>query len=236
LADIPINEFVVPIVEAVLDSDGSARVLRYRGTGFLFGARGALLTAQHVVTDPTDELAILTPKASGGSRVWSLTSVEAHPTEDVAIGLVPLDGDVPESPLRICSESQYGSAPWMLWGYPEDVMYELVIDGVAAVRAELVYVGGYVRRRMPQDVAVPMVRGRKLYECGGLAGPGCSGAPVIRTSAVVAGHWPVIGVYVGERINVGDGVFVSYAVRIDDLAEWSPSGLGRSLLEESNAR
>lgn len=123
----------------------------------------------------------------------------------------------------------------MLWAYPEDVMYELVTDGVAAVRPELVYVGGYVRRRMPQDVEVPMVRGRKLYECGGLAGPGCSGAPVIGTGGMAAGQWPVTGVYVGERINVGDGVFVSYAVRIDDLAEWSPPALGRSLVAESNA-
>lgn len=96
LADIPINEFVVPVVEAVLDSAGYARVRRYRGTAFLLGARRAVLTAQHVVVDPTDELAILTPKSSGGSRVWSLTSVEAHPTEDVAVGLVPLEGDVPD--------------------------------------------------------------------------------------------------------------------------------------------
>jgi hypothetical protein len=158
---------VVAVVEAVLDSDSYARVLRYRGTGLLFGARGALLTAQHVVVDPTDELALLTPRSSGGSRVWSLTSVESHPTEDVAVGLVPLEGDTPESPARICPDSQYGAAPWMLWGYPEDVMCELVVDGVGAVRPELVYVGGYVRRRMPQDVEVPMVRGRKVYECGG---------------------------------------------------------------------
>lgn len=86
---------------------------------------------------------------------------------------------------------------------------------------------------MPRGVDVPRVRGSALYECGGLAGPGCSGAPVIRTDRVREGDWPVIGVYVGERIAVERGMFVSFAVRLDDLADWIPGVLGKTLLAES---
>lgn len=232
MPDIPINEFVVPVVEAVPEAP-YARVTRYRGTGFLFGARGAVLTAEHVVRNPNDELAIATPNPAGGLRLWSLQGIEPHETEDVAVGLVQLGAVLPQSPLRILGEPQNSSASWMLWGYPEDVMRDLIVDDVAIERPELVFVSGYIRRRMPTDVAIPQVRGRALYESGGLAGQGCSGAPVILTRESRSGHWPVLGVYVGERIAVERGLFVSYAVRMDDIVSWEPAVLGRSLLAES---
>jgi hypothetical protein len=232
MPDIPINEFVVPVVEAVPEQPYT-RVTRYRGTGFLFGQRGAVLTAEHVVRRPVNELAIATPGPDGGLRLWSLQGVEAHATEDLAVGVAQLGDALPESPLRISSQPQYGSASWMLWGYPEDVMRDLVIDDIAVERPELVFVSGYIRRRMPSDIEVPQVRGGVLYECGGLAGRGCSGAPVIRTDQVREGDWPVVGVYVGERIATDRGLFVSYAVRVDDVADWIPTVLGRSLLAEA---
>jgi hypothetical protein len=232
MPDIPINEFVVPVVEAVPD-EPYARITRFRGTGFMFGPRGAVCTAEHVVRTPADELAIATPNRDGGFRLWSLQGVEAHATEDVAVGIVSLGDSLPESPLRMTDDPQYGSASWMLWGYPEDVMRDRVVDGVAGEHPELVFVNGYIRRRMPSDIDVPQVRGRALYECGGLAGRGCSGAPVIRTDQVRAGYWPVVGVYVGQRIAADRGMFVSYAVRLDDVADWIPTVLGQSLAAES---
>ena len=109
MPEIPINEFVVSVVEAVPEQP-YARVTRYRGTGFLFRPRGAVLTAEHVVRAPANELAIATPNRGGGLRLWSLQGVEAHPTEDVAAGIADLGDALPESPLRISSEPQYGSA------------------------------------------------------------------------------------------------------------------------------
>lgn len=120
----------------------------------------------------------------------------------------------------------------MVWGYPEDVMYEVVAEGLAKPRPSLVYVAGYIRRRMPTDADVPAIRGRHLHECGGLAGPGCSGGPVILRR--LGDDWPIIGVYLGERLAPDRGLFVSYAARADDLAEWVPGVLGQSLLNESH--
>jgi hypothetical protein len=121
----------------------------------------------------------------------------------------------------------------MLWGYPEDVMNDLVVGDVAIPRPELVFVSGDVRRRVPADVRLPRVRGKALYELGGLAGQGCSGSPVILKNRARDRHWPVFGVYVGERIAVDRGLVVSYAVRIDDVCDWSPPVLGRSLFSET---
>lgn len=233
---LPINEFVLPMVEAKLGGDGYVHVTRYRGTGFLIGSRGALVTAGHVVEEAQEELAVLTPNADGDAgsewRVWSLTSVERHPSEDVAIGLVALD-TVPASPLRISPEPQYGSAPWMVWGYPEDVMREYVVDDRAVVRPELVYVSGYIRRRIPRFIDIPKVQGEDLYESGGVAGAGCSGAPVI-SARISDQQWPVIGVYLGQRVVVEEGVFVSYAAAFDRAANWTPEVLGCSILDESH--
>lgn len=139
MPDIPINEFVVPVVEAVPD-EPYARITRFRDTSCMIGARGAVLTAEHVVRTPADELAIATPNPEGGFRLWSLQTVEAHPTEDVAVGIAALGDSVPASPLRITTDPQYGSASWMLWGYPEDVMRDRIVGGVAVECPELVFV------------------------------------------------------------------------------------------------
>lgn len=232
MLNIPINEFVVPVVEAI-PGEPYARVTRYRGTGFFVGSRGAVLTAAHVVDNADEELAVAVPTPAGGSRLWSLQGVERHPTEDIAVGIADLAEAVPKSPLRVTREPQFGSAQWMLWGYPEDIMYDLVVGGTAVLRSELVFVSGYVRRRVPQDVEIPQVRGRALYECGGLAGPGCSGSPMILTNQIQDRHWPMFGLYVGERIASDRGLFVSYAVRMDDVLDWSPRVLGRPLDVES---
>ena len=44
--------------------------------------------------------------------------------------------------------------------------------------------------------------------------------------------WDVVGVYVGERRRE-DGVSVGYAARIESIADWAPSVLGKTAVEES---
>jgi hypothetical protein len=56
---------------------------------------------------------------------------------------------------------------------------------------------------------------------------------VLRIDEVRDGHWPVVGVYVGERMAVDRGLFVSYSVRMDDIADWVPRVLDRSLIAEA---
>ena len=45
--------------------------------------------------------------------------------------------------------------------------------------------------------------------------------------------WDLCGVYVGERVNER-ATSVGYAVVLDELAEWIPALVGRSLREEAN--
>ena len=111
---------------------------------------------------------------------------------------------------------------------------EVVEEDRAVARPELVYVGGYIRRRIPDSVSIPAIRGQNLYESGGLAGQGCSGGPVILKRSTEENNWPVIGVYIGERLDPARGLFVSYAARMDDLLSWTPEVLGQSLLDESH--
>lgn len=184
--------------------------------------------------DATHELALALAAADGTWRMWSLQRVERHPNEDVAVGIVPLPTEsVPESPIQLSTDADHSSGEWMVWGYPEDAMYDLVFDGRAVARPDLVYVSGYIRRRL-SGIEVPRVRGTQLYECGGLAGPGVSGGPVIlryRRSP----DWPAIGVYIGERIAVDRGLFIPYVARLAELCHWIPETLERSLAEEASA-
>lgn len=230
MPDVPINEFVLPVVEAT-PSEPYPRIERYRGTAFAIGQSGVIVTAAHVIDSPRAHLAVETPGKNGGSLLWSLQAMEKHPEEDVAVARVQFGAQTPYSPLRVSTEPQYGSATWMLWGYPEDAMYD-VAGPVIKPHPELVYVEGYVRRRMPYNIELPAIRGRRLYECGGLAGRGCSGSPVI-SKKLSGENWPVIGVYIGERLDPERGLAVSFVVRLDDLADWKPKSLGRALRDAS---
>ncbi|MGO9496656.1 MAG: serine protease [Solirubrobacteraceae bacterium] len=198
-----------------------------------FGRRGTLLTAAHVVDDATHELAVALAAADGTCRMWSLQRVERHPNEDVAVGIVPLPTEsVPGSPIQLSTDAHHSSGEWMVWGYPEDAMYDLVFDGRAVARQtclrERLYPTAAIRNRSPSSPRNATVRVR------GLAGPGVSGGPVIlryRRSP----DWPAIGVYIGERIAVHGGLFVSHVACLDELCHWIPETLERSLAEEASA-
>lgn len=106
---------------------------------------------------------------------------------------------------------------YMLWGYPVDVQYEVPNEhGVALPRPDLVYVEGYVRRRL-SNIDLPGIRGSQFFELDSAAGAGCSGAPVILRQTG-GGDWQVTGVYVGNRVNETEGVRVGYATRVADDA------------------
>jgi len=58
-----------------------------------------------------------------------------------------------------------------------------------------------------------------------------SGAPIIRMPIDPSQNYKVIGIYFGEK---SEGR-LSYAVRAEAFAHWTPDLLGKSILEENAA-
>ncbi|MET4644505.1 hypothetical protein ABZY10_31570 [Streptomyces sp. NPDC006539] len=64
----------------------------------------------------------------------------------------------------------------------------------------MIYSEGHVRRRVSRAGALPGIRDSRIFELSTLAGPGCSGAPLIaRAPGRLGPNWYVVGVYVGKR-------------------------------------
>lgn len=222
------RDYVFPLISTERDGD-ALRMVGLRGTGFLVGSRGVALTAAHVIGDGIGDLSALFLSSTGEWLAVGVQQAERHDREDIAA--LRLDEAQPwgRSFLALSSATEHQSCPYMLWGYPEDVAREVVIEGRVRHRPDLVYVEGYVRRRI-SNLDLPRIRGTGLFELSDPGGSGCSGAPVIKRGTG-GGDWQVIGIYVGERSN-DDGIFVGYAVRADCFRDWSPSWLSQALADE----
>jgi hypothetical protein len=221
-----IRDVVLPVVTTTPDGDGLA-LQHFLGSGFLIGPRGYALTAAHIIPPEADGLAVLT--ASGAEwRAHVVEGCEAHPTQDVAV----LKVVEPLTPSRISVAGAWEgqSLPYRSWGYPESVMYEIVDNGVARPRPDLVYTQGYIRRRVSWSLSALV--GSQFFELSEAAGGGCSGGPVLRMDA--GDRWLLVGVYVGQRETEGaEPVRVGYAAREESFRDWRPELLGRTVIEES---
>lgn len=51
------------------------------------------------------------------------------------------------------------------------------------------------------DIPLPSITGTRFLELSQVAGPGCSGSPVINTASLGLPFWKLVGVYVGERLD-----------------------------------
>jgi Trypsin-like peptidase domain len=193
------------------------------GTGFLVAeGRGLGVTAAHVAkvveNHPTAAGVALFVQVSGKWEAMPILKLDRHPVEDVA--LFRIADDDYYSPFTLAADQHYASAPYELWGYPEDVHYDRMAD-LGALAPDLVYSAGHIRRQINHQV--PTIFGRSFYELSTPAGRCCSGAPV----AVVrdphpANHWRAVGVYAGERRNEANTFAVGYATRTEAIAEHWP--------------
>lgn len=232
-----VRDFIFPLA-LVRSAGGALHIEQVLGTAFLVGERGYAVTASHVLSGQ-DAMGLVGMFALHG--MWVVANVvggEQHPSQDIA--LLRLDGGdaLPRrwsTPFRLRTTWEGPSFDYMLWGYPEDLFFEATEHrdhlGRVPVRPDLVCCKGYIRRRL--SMPVPNLRGSYFYELSDLAGAGCSGSPVF-THRTPEKAWDVVGVYVGERRRE-DGVSVGYATRIDALADWAPSILGKTVVEESLA-
>lgn len=97
-------------------------------------------------------------------------------------------------------------------------------------RPDLTYSEGHVRRRL-SNIPLPAIKGSSFLELSQVAGAGCSGSPVIFNSPYAGQPLQLVGVYVGERLDEYS-TSVGYATRLDELLNWAPGLLGRTLGEE----
>jgi hypothetical protein len=219
------EELVLPIVEVSRDA-GVATVTRFRGTGFLVGERGALVTAAHVLRDPSDELTVMHYETDH----WEGSSIEAweaHPSEDVAVTLIPELAR--KSPLRIVSTTVLLGTEWQLFGFPEETLWDRPEPGIRTGAPDMVYVRGYVRRPMTGRT-LPGIRGDHLLEVSAIGGSGVSGSPLL---SFALPRWQVIGVYVGERVREHPPAAFGYAASAMGFGSWAPSVFGYSLSDAS---
>jgi len=220
-----IKDYVFPIAEVAKDGNNIS-FKRFLGTGYLIGNRGFGMTAAHVAqtfNNGNNVAMFASPK--GGWLGISILHVEIHPKEDVAI--IKLAGDSWKSFFKLSNTWEGSSLKYRMFGYPEDVTYEIVYGNRAQPRPDLIYAEGYIRRRTNHKI--PSLIGKSFFELSDIAGPGCSGSPVFKFSKHI---WEVVGIYVGEKIN-DRGTNVAYAVREEAFRDWIPQIVGKSILAES---
>jgi hypothetical protein len=223
--DQPIRDYVLPLIEARKNGE-VFEFKRFHGTCFLIGAEGYALTNAHVLgAEKENVLGVLNIP----NDEWSfheVTESETHPTEDVALLHIPTVSY--PSFMKISSASEYSSFPYMQWSYPENVVGELEEDGHIQNRPDLVYLQGYIRRRMT-DILIPGINSKSLYELSGAGSLGCSGSPVLATTSTQP--WRVVGIFVGEKQTKLDNGYaaVGYAVRSDAIYDWVPKILGKKI-------
>lgn len=223
----PIRDFVFPV--------GNLRDQKYvlNGTAFFIGGNGFAVTAGHVIADLQAGGAPLALFAKDGQFVpIPIIATERHPDED--IGIIKLQGDW-HSIIEVSTMAEYSSCEYELWGYPERVAHEIraladnAQDAAHAIKPDLIYNRGYVRRRITQRMPVSVYSGECFYELSEVAGSCCSGAPLIKRRRT-RGPWQAFGVYIGEETASGH-TSVGYGSRLDAVASWTPSLLGVPLAE-----
>ncbi|MCP1289790.1 serine protease [Chromobacterium sp. S0633] len=221
-----IRDYVFPLA-TVEKSGNDLSVKQVLGTAFFIGNQGFALTAKHVITGCESQR--ICGMLVGDDNGWVGFDVivrESHPTEDVA--LIKLAGSSWRSFFRLSNTEEHASCKYRLFGYPDDTTQEMVQGGRVAIRPDLVYNEGYIRRRY--NGKLPSFQGTSFFELSEVAGTGVSGAPVLKINS--SGPWDVIGIYVGEKLN-DRATSVSYAVREESFRQWSPQMLGKTVLEES---
>ena len=220
-----IRDYVFPIA-TVASIDNSFAFKEFLGTGFLIGNRGFALTAAHVVQQfDNQEIVAMFVLDSGEWLGVPIKNFEMHKHEDVAV--IKVQGNTWKSLFKLSNTFEGSAVKYRMFGYPDDIIHEIVSGGRAQPRPDLIYTEGYVRRRVSFEL--PAVIGTSFFELSDVAGPGCSGSPIFKFTKPT---WDVIGIYVGEKIN-GRATSVAYAVREESFREWIPNLLGTSILAES---
>ena len=235
-----VRDYVFPVMTVDIQ-DTNWNYKTFLGTGFLIGRRGYALTAQHVIDNGGNgpRLGGLNHQIVGAfvndDGTWNgyiIDSVESHPDHDIALAHLHFAPVQPPNSFLVLSETRENAGrSYAQWCYPQDILHEIVENGRALQRPDLVYLEGYVRRRMPRN-PIPAIRGLTFFELSTPGGVGASGSPLISQDRP-EGDWPVFSIYVGERKSETD-LSVGYGVPSEAFRDWVPQCLsGHTLLDES---
>ena len=219
-----IADVVLPIVE-ISGLPPNLRYERLLGTGFLVGGSRYLLTCRHVITSVRPGNYVLALRVTNGAfETIQLDKLVTHPSQDVALYQVDISDHV-TSWLLPTAEPQFQTLDCQVWGYPTDALFdsgERSLQGQVLQRPELVFMKGYIRRRISGELFG--LQGDQFYELNDSAGDGCSGGPIIRVDG--GRRWKVFGIYSGEMISEQTGKpFRSrgYGIRMEAVTEWLQS-------------
>jgi hypothetical protein len=236
-----VRDYVFPIMTVNIEGS-NLHYKEFLGTGFLIGHRGYALTAAHVIKNGGGVLRLggLTHQIAGAfvidDHTWKgyvIDKAEYHPDHDIALVHLHFSPTQPPSSFLVISEAiEYASHAYSQWCYPRDILHEIVKEGQSLQRPDLVYLEGYVRRRMP-EISLPSILGQSFFELSTPGGLGASGSPLVSKHRT-EDKWPVFAIYVAERKSETD-LSVGYGVPSEAFRDWKPKTLeGRTLLEESN--
>jgi hypothetical protein len=246
------GEFVFPVCEmGPAAATGESQVLHFHGTGFTIGTEGYFLSARHVINEeclagcPTGHsLAGLVLPVDQHQRRWTvaqISAVEAHASSDVAIGKIAY---TPPHFFSSRNQVAYGWQDVHVFGYPAGRTRSFS-SGLYEFNPH--FLKGYVSRRLEtKDVSLP--HSAPSYELNFPIPLGVSGSPVFRTGPdhslvgiAVGSQESAVSVHEYTEVQDGGGKYsekvrkieqFGIAVRLADLAEWSPRIAGGKRLGE----
>jgi hypothetical protein len=162
-----IRDVVLPVASAALDPADGIKLTAFLGTAFLIGTGHYALTARHVADSAVNVPMVLASATDEGEFYGHEVEVaENHPTEDVAI--LKLGSPLWSSWLQLAGTFETQTLSYRSWGYPENVLHEVITDDIALPRPDLIYTEGYVRRRL--SMALPDITGTQFFELSDAAG------------------------------------------------------------------
>lgn len=227
MADQYIRDYVLPIVE-IEKQDSVMKIKKFCGTCFLVNGSQNAITCKHI-TENKNNLFVLSVQNGKWVPIKITKSIE-HETEDVAViefenfKILPDD-----SFFELVNSQEYSSRQYAQWSYPEDVVYEIFDSesNSSVIRPDLVYLQGYIRRRLNNKGIMPNVHSLSLYELSELGIGGCSGSPIVKYPTSVGSNWEVIGIYCAFRTTemYGSKVQLGYAVRMETVYNWISDNL-----------